>query len=131
MTPREFVEQYGTPGSFVLTLSAGQSITLPFDPDRYLLWFWAGTGTISILPHDSTDIDTVAIATATLPQKFTHALDGSIVNMAFRVTDSGLGSTTIIYVGRMVAPRSHLPEGYPHELSRNTKQKLGTSSGRC
>lgn len=105
MLPSEFLQRFGSVHPQTMTVPSGGTITIPPDPDRYLMVFWATLVGMRVRPtFDGATPPAGFTWNATdAPHIYTHALHGAMVNLGWVVQMilAGGDSDIIIVQGYM------------------------------
>lgn len=96
MLPAEFLALYGNPTWERIAVTPVTPLLIPQSNDRYLLVFWATSGTANINPEPGPAVDGPGSQwlSTDKPLIITHALHGSLCNKSWTVT-TGIGSIAV------------------------------------
>ncbi len=131
MTPREFYSRFGRAITYLSDIRNGNPLTIPENPDRYLLVFWAVTDNSSIGPLAPGGLTTAmfSMTQTSAPIFLTHALYGAFVNSSFRAAGTGLGTLLRWSEGLIVDGLTGLPGEVPRKSKRKRMPRSTTQLG--
>lgn len=127
MNPRDFYNAFGPCKVTEIQLPAAETIVIPFDIDRYLLVFLTNMATTEIAPAFTNTMPGAQILLEQqTPMIFTHALHGSLVNMAWLGRDPGALLPLVIITASQAGPTSILNERRDYAQRKADQQRSTT-----
>ena len=132
MTPRQFLARYGQPVCSAHPISVGKTVIVRANVDRYLLAIFAADGDIVFRPSYDTSVIGAqsSMGAASTPFILTHNLHGSLVNMEWIITGSGVGSATVVTIIEGFLVEIDSKGGIINVAKGSTKKQISNSGSR-